>query len=114
MPHDSAYLVDILTAARRVLQFTQGVSWVEFQQNELLQDGVAHRISIIGEAASRVSQQMRDAHPEIEWRGMIGMRNRIIHEYFRVNLEVVGDVVQNDIPALISVIEPLIPPEDAA
>jgi uncharacterized protein with HEPN domain len=69
-------------------------------------------LEIIGEAARRVSQQTRDAHPEIPWEQMIGLRNRLIHEYFRVNLATVWDTVQNDLPRLIALIEPLVPPED--
>src|SRR4051794_17559211 len=99
MRDDAAYLLDILLAAQKILEFTQSMSWEEFQQNEPIADAVTYRISIIGEAASKISQQTRDAQPEIRWKAMTGMRNRVIHEYFRVNLATVWDVVQKDIPA---------------
>jgi len=69
-------------------------------------------LEIIGEAARRVSQETRDAHAEIPWEQMIGMRNRLIHEYFRVNLATVWETVQNDLPSLIALVEPLVPPEN--
>ena len=112
MRRDEAYLLDILIAARKALRFLEGMSWEEFQQSELHQNAVMQPLEIIGEAARRVSQQTRDAHPEIRWEEMIGMRNRLIHEYFRVNLKTVWDTVHNDLPSLIALIEPLVPPED--
>jgi len=112
MRRDEAYLLDILIAARKALQFLEGITWEEFKQSELHQNAVMRPLEIIGEAARRVSQQTRDAHPEIPWEEMIGMRNRLIHEYFRVNLKTVWDTVHNDLPPLIALIEPLVPPED--
>jgi uncharacterized protein with HEPN domain len=75
---------------------------------------VIRPLEIIGEAARLVSQETRDTHPEIPWEQMIGMRNRLIHEYFRVNLTTVWETIQNDLPPLIAQIEPLVPPEDEA
>jgi len=88
------------------------MTWEGFQQSELHQNAVMRPLEIIGEAARLVSQQTRQAHPEIPWEQMIGMRNRLIHEYFRVNLKTVWETVQNDLPRLIALIEPLVPPED--
>jgi uncharacterized protein with HEPN domain len=71
-----------------------------------------HPLEIVGEAARLVSQETRDIHPEIPWNQMIGMRNRLIHEYFRVDLVTVWETVQSDLPCLIELIEPLVPAED--
>jgi uncharacterized protein with HEPN domain len=114
MQRDEAYLLDILIAARKALQFLEGITWQEFAQSELHQNAVIRPLEIIGEAARRVSQETRDAHPEIPWQQMIGMRNRLIHEYSRVNLTTVWETVQNNLPPLIAQVEPLIPPEDEA
>jgi uncharacterized protein with HEPN domain len=113
MQRDEAYLLDILIAARKALQFLDGMTWQHFAQSELHQNAVIRPLEIIGEAARRISQDTRDAHPEIPWEQMIGMRNRLIHEYFRVNLTTVWETVQNDLPSLIALIGPLVPPEDA-
>jgi uncharacterized protein with HEPN domain len=112
MPRDEAYLLDILIAARKALQFLEGMTWQEFTQSELHQNAVIRPLEIIGEAARQVSPETRDAHPEIPWEQMIGMRNRLIHEYFRVNLTTVWETVQNDLPSLIAQIQPLVPSED--
>jgi uncharacterized protein with HEPN domain len=112
MQRDDAYLLDILIAARKALNFLEAITWEEFEQSDLHQNAVMRSLEIIGEAARRVSQQTRDAHPEIPWEQIIGMRNRLIHEYFRVNLATVWETVHDDLPRLIVLIEPLVPPED--
>jgi uncharacterized protein with HEPN domain len=87
------------------------MTWGAFEQSELHQNAVIRPLEIIGEAARRLSQQTRDAHPDIPWDQMIGMRNRLIHEYFRVNLTTVWETVRDDLPPSIALIEPLILPE---
>jgi uncharacterized protein with HEPN domain len=114
MRRDNAYLLDILIAARKALKFLEGMTWEEFERSDLHQSAVMRPLEIIGEAARRISQQTRDAHPEIPWTQMIGLRNLLIHEYFRLDLMTVWDTVQNDLPRLIALIEPLVPPEGEA
>ncbi len=114
MRRDEAYLLDILIAARKARKFLEDVSWEAFQQSELHQNAVIRSLEIIGEAARLVSDSARDAHPEVPWEEMIGMRNRLLHEYFRINVQTVWDTVQNDLPNLIRLIEPLVPPDDEA
>jgi uncharacterized protein with HEPN domain len=112
MWRDEAYLLDILNAARKVTQYTASATEEDFLQNELLQDATLRQLEIVGEAARRVSQETKNIHPEIPWPEMIGLRNRLIHEYSRVNLQRVWDTIQNDIPRLITLIIPLVPPPD--
>lgn len=112
MWRDDAYLLDILNAARKVRQFTTAVTEEEFEGSELLQSATMRQLGIVGEAARKVSQETRNAHPEVPWSEIIGMRNRLIHEYSRINLKRVWDTIQNDIPHLITLIEPLVPPPE--
>ncbi len=63
-------------------------------------------------AARKVSLRCQQAHPEIPWQGIIGMRHRLVHEYFRIIPEKVWDVVEKDIPELIRLIEPIVPPDE--
>lgn len=112
MQRDDAYLLDILIAARKALKFLEGMTWEEFERSELHQNAVMRALEIIGEAARRISQQTRDAYPEIPWAQIIGLQNRLIHEYFRIDLAAVWDTVRNDLPGLTALIEPLVPPED--
>ncbi|KRT66793.1 MAG: hypothetical protein XU11_C0004G0041 [Candidatus Dadabacteria bacterium CSP1-2] len=112
MWRDDAYLLDILIAARRAREFTSDLTWEDFQKSSLHQNAVMRMLEIIGEAARKISQETKNAHPDIPWKDITGMRNRLIHEYFRIDIEKVWDTVRNDIPVLITIIEPLVPPEE--
>lgn len=112
MRHESAYLLDILLAAREAVSFLAESTWPEFLEDRKCQLAVTKSLEIIGEAAGRISTETRDAHPEIPWRAIIGMRNRLTHDYFEINFRRVWDVVHEDLPALITAIEPLVPPEE--
>jgi uncharacterized protein with HEPN domain len=114
MWRDDAYLLDMLLATRKVQQFTQGVTWNQFQGDDLLQNAVMRLIQIVGEAARKVSPEFKQAHPEIPWQGIIGIRNRLVHDYFRIEPSRVWEVIEKDLPALIPLIEPLIPPDEPA
>lgn len=113
MWRDDAYILDMLLAARKVRSFTKGVTWEKFKADDLLQNAVMHQIQIIGEAARKISQQYKDSHAGIPWQMIIGMRNRLVHEYFDIIPERVWDVVQNNIPELIQLIVPLVPPDES-
>ena len=108
MQRDQVYLLDILEAARLAVSYVQGVQVDDFLVNTQLQDSVIRRIEIIGEAARRVSEQTKAAHPDLPWREMVGMRNLMIHEYDGVDLWVVWETVQNDLPGLIARLAPLV------
>lgn len=112
MWRDDAYLLDILIAARRVQEFSAGLTWEQFEQSSLHHYAIMKALETIGEAARKISAETKAAHPEIPWGELIGMRNRLIHEYFRIDLVKVWDVVQNNIPTLITLIEPLVPADE--
>jgi uncharacterized protein with HEPN domain len=112
MRRDEAYLLDILVAARKALQFVEGINRREFEENELVQNAVMRPLEIIGEAAAKISNEFRKAHSAIPWTEMVGLRNRLIHEYFRIDVGTVWDTIHKDLPKLIQVIEPLVPKED--
>mgnify|MGYP003417806794 CR=1 FL=1 len=112
MRRDDAYLLDILIAARKALKFVEGIDRNEFEDNELVQNAVMRPLEIIGEASAKISKEFRKSHSEIPWREMVGLRNRLVHEYFRINFGVVWDTIHKDLPKLIEIIEPLVPKED--
>ena len=111
MWRDDAYILDMLLAARKIQRYCQGIAWNEFGLQEVLQDAVLRLIQIIGEAAWKLSTEYREIHPEIPWQEIIGMRHRLVHEYFHIDLERVWDVVQKDIPVLSAQLNPLVPKE---
>ena len=112
MWRDEAYLLDMLLAARKVRQFSQGVTWERFQADELMQNAMMMCIQQIGEAARKVSREFQEAHPEIPWREIVGMRHRLVHDYFHIIPEKVWEVVERDVPAILPLIEPLVPPPE--
>ena len=112
MRRDDSYLLDILIAARKALKFIKGIDRNEFEESEIIQNAVIRPLEIIGEASARISKDFRKAHAEVPWQEMIGLRNRLIHEYFRVDYGAVWDTIQKDLPKLIELIEPIVPKED--
>ncbi len=112
MRRDDAYLLDILIAARKALKFVEGIDRNKFEDNEIVQNAVMRPLEIIGEASAKISKDFRKAHSEIPWREMVGLRNHLIHEYFRIDYAAVWDTIHKDLPKLIEIIEPLVPKED--
>ena len=100
MRNDNTLLLDMLLAIRRILRFTQDMGRAEFMKSELVQSAVLREIQVIGEAARHVREETKMAHPQIPWRAMIGMRHRIIHAYFNVDLAILWETIQTDIPVL--------------
>jgi uncharacterized protein with HEPN domain len=112
MWRDEAHLLDMLLAARKVCEFTEGVDEHRFRTDEVLQNATLRLIQIIGEAARKISAEFKQSHPEIPWHEIIGMRHMLVHEYFRIIPEKVWEVVERDLPPLIRTIEPLVPPDE--
>jgi len=108
---DSVYLGHMLDAARKIAARIQYKTRAEFDASEDLQMVVSYLIQTIGEAASHVSAAWRDKHPEIPWRQIVGMRNRIVHDYMSIDADVVWEVATRNIPVLIGQLEAIaIPP----
>ena len=112
MSRDEGWLLDMLLAARRVSEYVKDVTEEEFQQNRILQDAVVKRLEVIGEAANQITSEFKALHGEVPWPLIVGMRHRLIHEYFNIDLAKVWDAAQNDVQKLIGQIEPLVPPDD--
>ncbi len=112
MRDDETILLDMLIAARKVQQFAVGLDAESFTQSELHQSAIVRELQIIGEAARQVSDTYKSNHPEIDWHRIAGLRNRLVHEYFRISLEIVWRTVEEDIGVLIERIEKLIPPDE--
>jgi uncharacterized protein with HEPN domain len=94
------YLRHILKEADHVLEQAHELTQADFLSNETLQRAFVRSLEIIGEAAKLVPADFRAAHPQVDWRGMAGMRDRLIHAYFGVDYELVWDVVVNRIAEL--------------
>ncbi|MFY9820870.1 MAG: DUF86 domain-containing protein [Thermoanaerobaculia bacterium] len=108
---DLAYLWDMLQAARDILEFTRGISPGEYNSNKMLQMAVERGFQILGEAARRVTEPLRAAHPEIPWSSIVGHRNVIVHDYADLSPKRIWEVIEDDLPGLVPVLERLISPE---
>ncbi len=97
-PHD--YLRHILMEAEYLLNASFGLTYDAFSSDETLQRAFVRSLEIIGEATKKLPIDFRAKYPDVEWRSMAGMRDRLIHDYFGVDYEIVWDVVHNRIPAL--------------
>lgn len=111
MKRDLQFLLDMLQSAELIMVYTAQCSKDKFLENLQLQDAVIRRLLVIAEAARRVSETTRQALPNISWQEINGMRNRLVHEYNDVNLNIVWDVVQSEIPPLIAELKLQVPPE---
>ena len=114
MWRDEAYLLDIIIAAKQAMKFSEGLAWEKFKTSSLHQHAIMRVLEIVGEAARKISSETKAAHHEVPWNDMIGMRNKLIHDYFRLDLQKVWDTVQRDIPSLITKIAPLVPPDKSS
>ncbi|MHB9131661.1 MAG: HepT-like ribonuclease domain-containing protein [Armatimonadota bacterium] len=91
----------MLTVAEELLQFTAGKSYDDLCNDRGLQYICIHCLELIGEAATRLDQEYRERHPEVPWRAVVAMRNRLIHGYFDIELSFVWSTITDDIPMLI-------------
>jgi uncharacterized protein with HEPN domain len=112
MRTDDAFLWDIVESAKNIREFTQGKTFADLKDDRMFQSAVLHEVQLIGEAARGLSEKTKAENPDIPWDEIIGMRHRIVHEYFRVDLITLWQTIQFDIPDLIPRIEGLLPPEN--
>jgi uncharacterized protein with HEPN domain len=96
---------------RYLLLRSRELTWTEFLASDDLKRAFVRSLEIVGEASKQVPQPFRDEHPELPWRLMAGMRDRLIHDYTGVDYEIVWDTISRDIPAILATLGPLLPGE---
>lgn len=94
------YLDDIRDSIKKIDDFTSGLSFEKFRKADLIIDAVVRNMEIIGEAAKNIPDSVKSKNKSIPWNEISGMRNRIVHEYFNVDVEILWKAVQEDIPEL--------------
>lgn len=107
---DRVFVRHMIDAIGKAVGLTEGKTRDDLQENEMLALSLVRLLEIIGEAASNVSEGFRKEHPDIPWRNMVGIRNRLIHGYFDVDLDIVWDTVRKDLPPLLKDLEKLVRP----
>jgi uncharacterized protein with HEPN domain len=109
---DLVRLRHMLEYALEVIEFAKGHTLESVKQNRMLVRALCYSTGIIGEAASKVSQETRDANPQISWRAVIGMRNFLFHVYFNVDYDILWKTATEAVPALIVELEKLLDAHD--
>jgi len=112
LPREPDYLRDMLNAAKLAQDFVAGIDWATFELDLMRQAAVTRQFEIIGEAARRISSETQASLPTIPWLKIIGMRNRLIHEYDALDLEVIWDTIHLALPSLIENLENILSSEE--
>jgi len=106
MPKDDAvYVGHMLDMARQARELVASRTRADYDADVALRLALAHLVQNIGEAARRVSPQLQQAHPDIPWRNIVGIRHKVVHDYFYVDYDIIWDVVTSDLPGLVSKLE---------
>ena len=101
MPRDfKLYLEDILDCIKNINEYVSGHNFNSLSRDKKTIDAVIRNLEIIGEASRNIPNEIRDEHPEIRWRGIIGLRNILIHVYYSLTLKIIWDIINNELPIL--------------
>lgn len=106
---DAASLWDAIQAIRQIQEFIGQSSYEDYLQSNLLRSAVERQLEILGEATRRMSEDFQQAHPDIDWRNLIGLRNAIAHQYEKVQHDTIWEIVIVRLPGLLKKLEPLLP-----
>lgn len=112
MSRDSQTLLDLARASSLIIQFAEGTDKISFMNNVEKQSAVLYQVAILGEAVKRLSKEFRASNPEIAWSSIAGMRDKLIHDYNEVDLELVWRVATENVPEFRAALEPLLPIEE--
>lgn len=110
-PSDEVRLRHMLDAARKAVKYTKGVSREDFASDEIKVLAMTRLIEIIGAAAKSISEETKMQSPEIPWKEIAGTRDRLIHGYFNVDLDILWQILTDDLPTLIGNLESMLHPE---
>ena len=92
---------DMIGFCEKVLSYTDGMDQAAFVADALVYDATLRNLELIGEAATRVPEEVCKSHPEIDWRGMVAARNRLAHGYMGINDDIIWDIIQTEVPGLL-------------
>ncbi|MHA1839532.1 MAG: HepT-like ribonuclease domain-containing protein [Candidatus Ranarchaeia archaeon] len=102
------YLTDIIKAMERIQDFVKGMDYTGFKGDDKTRSAVIQKLEIIGEATKQIPMDIRERHPQIPWKELAGMRDRLIHAYFSIDVDLVWRIIINRIPRLKPLLESII------
>lgn len=112
MSRSADYLHDILAEANFIERHTQGLSYEDFIADEVFMRACVRSLEIIGEAVKGLPDELKGKYPDVDWRNIARMRDRLIHHYFVIDYQIVHDVATNDVPRLKSQVEQILEKEE--
>jgi uncharacterized protein with HEPN domain len=95
------YLEDIKESIAKIQRYVQGQTHADFVNDDKTVDSVVRNLEVIGEAARSMPEDVKESHPEVPWDEIIGMRNKIAHEYFGIDHQIIWKTIQDDLPLLL-------------
>ena len=98
--NDLAFIEHILESINAIRDFSKDIIKEELTSNRLKQSAIVREIEIIGEAVKNISKNLKNKHPEIEWKEIVGTRDKMIHHYFGVDLNIIWEIIKSDLPDL--------------
>ncbi len=98
---DKEYLADVGEALQRIIAYTVELTFEEFLADQKTQDAVLRNLQVMGEAVKKLSAPLKQAHPRLPWKQMAGMRDKVVHDYFGINYDIVWALVKEELPALL-------------
>ena len=105
---DIEFLEDTKEAVLRINAYTENLSYEQFLEDKKTQDAVVRNLEIIGEAAKNISEELKKKFPQIRWKDLAGVRDKLIHHYFGVNFDIVWNIVKQELPELLSQLEEIL------
>lgn len=105
---DVQFLADSKEAILRINAYTEELNYEQFLQDKKTQDAVVRNLEIIGEAAKNISEELKDRYPQIPWKDLAAVRDKLIHHYFGVNFEIVWNIVKEELPEIILQLEEIL------
>lgn len=103
-----AFMQDMLEAARRILTYTENLDYAAFRDDFKTQDAVLRNLEVLGEAAKHIPEEFVVQYPSLPWREMAGTRDRLIHHYFGVNLDIVWGIVEMELPGVVAELDKIL------
>ena len=111
MRPEKLYLTDIIEAAQAIERFVMGEDFDEFERNEMMNSAVLQKLTVIGEAASRLPKEFTNRFPEIPWVDIVGFRNIAVHEYFAIRWDIAWVAATEEVPVLKTQVEKILKDE---
>ncbi|PIG92343.1 DUF86 domain-containing protein [Gloeocapsopsis sp. IPPAS B-1203] len=112
MNRDPTYLLDIANTCSTIIELIQGMSKTSFVSDKRTHLAVLYEITVTGEIVKRLSSEFRQNYPEIPWKQIAGMRDKLVHDYNKVDLDLTWEVTQSNIPELLEFVLPLLPQKE--